>query len=588
MEASVNIVQPNIQAELGTSVIEPDFKQGADCMPSVYGEMDGDRKCVSDAPPGIKSELQKSKRSDSSLEHGTSAKFWIKPEPGSESDGEPAGSSVSSGDMSRHITGDPRVHAASSAVNSNSGCMNNGVKVHNAILPVSTAPFVGIKTKIDLDEPTSSVCEEDESSARPASTLPHFIHAKTGVEKFINENASSSWRVEKGSSSQAEKPFTPSLHASMKGFSGRDESPVTALGEMPFVCSTCQACFQSPRQLKKHMSSHKGLKPHTVAERPSVQRRTQLACAQACTGPLRPMSDRGSLVTGMEKIKQQSSVASDSMSTDGHTADQTGVSTYICQHCQAEFAKFHSFKRHLLIHSGYKPYMCSECGDTFLHRYKLKNHKLAYHGDKPFKCTECESSFVRNYGLKRHMLTHSNEKTFKCTECDASFRHACHLKEHARIHTGDKPFVCQECAASFRQSSAFKKHLRIHFPKKLLKCTECGAAFRLKKLWKQHMVTHFGKKKHTCAECGTSFTLASKLKQHMMIHTGERPYKCQECDASFTQATILRTHMVTHTKEKPFTCGQCGGGFTQLGSLNAHKKKACRGSDVSTLTDCPN
>lgn len=164
----------------------------------------------------------------------------------------------------------------------------------------------------------------------------------------------------------------------------------------PYVCSVCEAAFDRPSRLRRHLLVH--------------SRKKAFPCEEcAATFPRR------------SELKR-------------HLVVHTGKKPVSCKECEATFDWPCHLKRHMMVHTGEKSFICKECGDNFALACHLKSHMRTHTGEKPFACEECGASFRESSHKKRHMRIHTGEKPFSCSECEATFRQLDHLKKHEASH----------------------------------------------------------------------------------------------------------------------------------------------------------
>ncbi|XP_038109612.1 zinc finger protein 569 isoform X2 [Culex quinquefasciatus] len=191
-----------------------------------------------------------------------------------------------------------------------------------------------------------------------------------------------------------------------------------------FCCQICNKSFKYNVQLRIHLRTHSGERPH--------------AC-EIC--------HRG--------FSQLSNLRS-------HRKVHSKVKPYKCQLCLKSFTMLDSLTAHSLKCVKDK-YRCQLCSKSFAKEGNLIAH------------LQCHSEGVI-------------EKNFKCEMCPKSFRNKEDWKRHVRVHTGEKPYICDLCNKGFAQKANLLSHRKTHLkPEVIFKCERCGKVCRTQKLLELHV-----------------------------------------------------------------------------------------------------
>ncbi|XP_034946526.1 zinc finger protein 568-like [Chelonus insularis] len=166
--------------------------------------------------------------------------------------------------------------------------------------------------------------------------------------------------------------------------------------------------------------------------------------------------------------------------------------------------------------------------------------------NRPHKCQMCPKAFVQAQSLINHMERHKRvkdtQKRFLCEVCSKCFAQSGSLVAHMRTHTGVKPYVCNVCSRAFTKSTYLQLHLRTHSGEKPYICQYCSRAFARANTLARHITMHTGEAKYHCQICMKSFRRLTSLNEHTYTHTGQRPYACKICTKRYNNAGSLYAH----------------------------------------------
>ncbi|XP_015523679.1 zinc finger protein 502 [Neodiprion lecontei] len=165
---------------------------------------------------------------------------------------------------------------------------------------------------------------------------------------------------------------------------------------------------------------------------------------------------------------------------------------------------------------------------------------------RPHQCAMCPKAFAQAQSLANHMERHKRikepQKRFLCEVCSKCFAQSGSLVAHMRTHTGIKPYVCNVCSRAFTKSTYLQLHLRTHSGEKPYICQYCSRAFARANTLARHITMHTGEAKYHCQICMKSFRRLTSLNEHTYTHTGQRPYACKICSKRYNNAGSLYAH----------------------------------------------
>lgn len=365
----------------------------------------------------------------------------------------------------------------------------------------------------------------------------------------------------------------------------------------PFVCSTCELRFWTPKSLSTHQraahSTNEPLKtieslktdrvpPKVFTCQPcnkiyTIKRSYMKHCSikhKGCSKNLEDLKD----ATTEHQLSNNESDGSDADDNDDDSDDSDSAPYFPCHVCGKTFVTSESLEDHQRCHLGEKPYECEECGKCFIQLVNLQQHQRSHKSE--FQCQMCGKGFVSLFALRKHKHTHVRKRPHRCTKCHLSFTKSKQLKEHMATHR-EENFPCDLCHESFTCKSSRAEHRKIHTeaeeelpplipPAKQTssptvsitssstvqqyryRCENCQVRFPDPEQLSEHGCNSAKERPYSCKDCNKHFLHGSHLKKHQLTHqlSGTRSFQCNSCHMSFSHRHHFLTHLQTHGGEE--------------------------------------
>ncbi|KAF0038173.1 hypothetical protein F2P81_008657 [Scophthalmus maximus] len=243
-------------------------------------------------------------------------------------------------------------------------------------------------------------------------------------------------------------------------------------GKTPFVCGYCNKAFRDSYHLRRHESSHTGIK---MVSRPKKMAQTAPTMVPMISTMSRENNGNSSFISTVAGLLSTAT---------------TSVSSSIMASAMGNVQHQNVIKKP--TKPVKKNHGCEMCGKAFRDVYHLNRHKLSHSDEKPFECPICQQRFKRKDRMTYHVRSHDGgvHKPYVCSVCGKGFSRPDHLSCHVKhVHSSERPFKCQ--------------------------VTACTSAFATKDRLRSHMIRHEGKV--TCSICGKMLS-AAYITSHLKTH----------------------------------------------------------------------
>ncbi|XP_021375430.1 transcription factor E4F1-like isoform X1 [Mizuhopecten yessoensis] len=161
-----------------------------------------------------------------------------------------------------------------------------------------------------------------------------------------------------------------------------------------YRCPVCNKTFRANSNLRLHMKSHTGDRPHKCSH------------CDKC------------FVTKDTLCK--------------HLSVHSEERQYKCGECGKLFKRISHVREHLKIHSSDRPFPCAMCEKSFKTGNAMKVHMRTHTDVMPYVCPYCHRHFREKGSLNRHVRMHTGEKPYVCKHCGKSFSEHGTLNRHLR------------------------------------------------------------------------------------------------------------------------------------------------------------
>uniref|UniRef100_A0A3P9MP34 Myc-associated zinc finger protein n=1 Tax=Oryzias latipes TaxID=8090 RepID=A0A3P9MP34_ORYLA len=229
-------------------------------------------------------------------------------------------------------------------------------------------------------------------------------------------------------------------------------------GKTPFVCGYCNKAFRDSYHLRRHESSHTGIK---MVPRPKKTAQTAPTMVPMIASMARENNGNSSYIS---TVAGMLSTATTSVSSGTSIMTSPSMGNMQQQNVPKKPAK-----------PVKKNHGCEMCGKAFRDVYHLNRHKLSHSDEKPFECPICQQRFKRKDRMTYHVRSHDGgvHKPYVCSVCGKGFSRPDHLSCHVKhVHSSERPFKCQACTSAFATKDRLRSHMIRHEGK--VTCSICG------------------------------------------------------------------------------------------------------------------
>lgn len=130
--------------------------------------------------------------------------------------------------------------------------------------------------------------------------------------------------------------------------------------------------------------------------------------------------------------------------------------TIPCPYCNKKFRTAKTVSVHVgFVHSSERPYICEECGKSFATSGCLTQHHITHVKERAWQCPHCPKKFKGLVHLRKHIDIH-NEDVHVCPDCGKQMNTKRNLRVHMLVHSDQKKYKCQFCDFEFKRAYTLK------------------------------------------------------------------------------------------------------------------------------------
>lgn len=186
--------------------------------------------------------------------------------------------------------------------------------------------------------------------------------------------------------------------------------------EGTYACPTCEKCFDTFHQWRRHVEIHRCGESHTC-------------------------HIFGGCVPRLRRTREQIKL-------------HISRSMHSCSRCRKTGLDLLKIKR---------PFICTICKKSYTSAFELERHLVVHVGEKQHVCTRCDDRFSTLTALTLHLgYYHAVNARNVCSVCGIRFFHVEHLRIHSKVHACQNCHACKDCGKLFMSVNLLKRHQSVH------------------------------------------------------------------------------------------------------------------------------